>query len=261
MVEDNYKVTGKITISNDAAIDQTFSVSDELDDGTAASVDCPSLTVPAGGSVECSYTASTKDATENTATVKAAGNPDVVATAPVEYTAHVDGDDEVTLADPRFTYTELISDSKTKTFPETFTCPTDRASYDANNMLTKTFKNTATLKGEKTNLSKEATVTLKCRYPWVGETATGYGLRYKGTSNWFMVTKFTTTTAAGELDRRSALRRRGYHLYAQRNYDDQDHVARWLPFRERGKQPEDPELHNGATAVHVARTIPVQVQL
>ena len=241
VVEDNYKVTGTITISNDAAIDQTFSVSDELDDGTAASVDCPSLTVPAGGSVECSYTASTKDATENTATVKAPGNQDVVATAPVSYTAQVDGDDKVTLADPRFSYTELISDSKTKTFPETFKCPTDRASYDANNMLTKTFKNTATLKGEKTDLSKDATVTLKCRYPWQSETATGNGMRYKGTSNWFMVTKYTTTTVPP------------VNLIAGQQYDAGD-----ITFTRNGTTTITITLHDGFRFANVANNLKIQ---
>jgi glycine cleavage system H lipoate-binding protein len=200
VVEDNYKVTGKITITNDAAIEQTFSVSDELDDGTAASVDCDSATagnqnsgkVPANGSITCDYTASTKNATKNTATVKAAGNADVVATAPVSYTPIVKGDNSVTLADPRFSYTQLISGNLTKTFPETFKCPTDRAAYNSNYMLTKTFTNTATLKGATTDLSKSATVTLNCRYPWQSETATGHGTVYPGTTNWFMYTAYTT---------------------------------------------------------------------
>jgi hypothetical protein len=239
VVEDNYKVTGTITISNDAAIDQTFSVSDELDDGTAASVDCPSLTVPAGGSVECSYTASTAEATKNTATVKAPGNADVVATAPVEYTANVIGDAEITLADPRFSYTQLISGNTTKTFPETFTCPTNRAAYDANYMLTKTFKNTATLKGEKTDLSKSATVTLKCRYPWVGETATGYGQRYMGTSNWFMVTKFTTTAPVT--------------LIAGQHYDAGD-----ITFTRNGTTTIKITLHDGFRFANVANNLKIQ---
>ena len=203
VVEDNYKVTGKITITNPAAIDQTFSATDKLDNGTTASVDCDSAaagdqtsgTVPANGSVTCDYTASTKDAKENTATVKAPGNQDVVATAPVSYTPNLIGDDKVTLADERFSYTQPISDTTKETFPETFTCPTDRASYDANYMLTKTFTNTATLKGDNTNLTKSATVTLNCRYPWQSETATGAGTRYPGTTNWFMYTAYTTNKA------------------------------------------------------------------
>jgi hypothetical protein len=109
VVEENYKVTVIITISNTAAIAQTFSVTDELDKpaGTMADVDCDpntegdqaSGTVPAKGSAECSYTASTATATLNTATVSAPGNSNVVATAPVSYTAKDIGDETVTLAD------------------------------------------------------------------------------------------------------------------------------------------------------------------
>ena len=201
-VDSNYKVTGDITVSNPAAIAQTFSVGDKLDDGTVASVDCDSVapgsqtsvTVAAGGTAKCLYTASptTKNATLNTATLSAPGNKDVTATAAVSFTPKVIGDASVTLADARFSYSQMISDSLQKTFPETFKCPTDRASYNSSNLYTTTFTNTATLKGVTTNLSKSASVTLNCRYPWQGETATGAGTRYPNTSNWFMYTAYTT---------------------------------------------------------------------
>jgi hypothetical protein len=205
VVEENFKVTGKITINNPNDQAVGFSVTDKLDDQTMADVDCDpntennqaSGTVPANGSVECSYTAlpTTKDAKFNNAQVSSTtqGIPGATAQAPVTWQEKVIGDDEVTLADPRFSYSQLISGNTTKTFPETFKCPTDRASYDANRSYTKTFTNTATLKGDNTDKTASATVTLKCTYPWVDETATGIGMTYKGTSNWFMVTKFTTT--------------------------------------------------------------------
>src|SRR5215217_67740 len=191
VVEDNHKVTGNITISNPSAIDQKFSVTDVLDGTTSATVTCPSDTVLAGKSVVCSYSAAIAGAKENKATVTATGNKDVVATAAVSYTANVIGDETVTLADPRFSFTQLISGSTPKTFPEKFTCPTDPAKY-TNFLYTQTFKNTATLKGNTTNLSRDATVTLNCKYPWRAETATGAGTVYPGTSNWFMYTAFTT---------------------------------------------------------------------
>jgi hypothetical protein len=199
VVDGNYKVTGTITVTNPSSIAQTFNASDKLDDGTVASVDCSSATgdqasatVPAGGSVTCTYTAATAKATQNTATVSAPGNKDVTANAQVSYTPKVIGDNSVTLADPRFSYSQLISGNTAKTFPETFKCPTDRAAYNSSYLYTKTFTNTATLKGLNTNLSKSATVTLNCRYPWQSETATGFGTRYPGTSNWFMYTAYTT---------------------------------------------------------------------
>jgi hypothetical protein len=199
VVEENFEVTGNITITNPNSQGVGFSVTDKLDDGTMADVDCDpntdgnqaSGTVPAKGSAECSYTASTATATLNTATVSAPGNSNVVATAPVSYTAKVMGDESVTLADPLLSYSKLISGDTTETFPKTFTCPTDPTKY-TNFLFTKTITNTATLTGPNTNLSKSAQVKFTCTYPWRGETATGAGTRYPGTSNWFMYTAFTT---------------------------------------------------------------------
>jgi hypothetical protein len=204
VAEENYKVTGIITVENPAAIAQTFSVTDELDKpaGTMADVDCDpntdgnqaSGTVPAKGSAECSYTASTATATLNTATVKApGGNPDVVATAPVSYTEKVIGDETVTLADTLLSYSKMISGDTTETFPKTFTCPTDPTKY-TNFVFTKTITNTATLTGPNTpTLSKSVEVKFTCTYPQRGETATGAGTRYPGTSNWFMYTAYNTS--------------------------------------------------------------------
>jgi hypothetical protein len=202
VVEDNYKVTGEITIKNPAAISQTFSVTDELDKpaGTMANVDCnsdlfgdqSSATVPAKSTYVCTYTASTSTATLNTATVKAAGNSDVKATAPVSYTANVMGDEQVTLADPLLSYSKLISGDTAETFPRTFTCPTDPTKY-TNYTFTKSITNVATLTGANTKLSKDATVKFTCTYPWRSETATGAGIRYPGTSNWFMYTAYNTS--------------------------------------------------------------------
>jgi len=201
VVEDNHKVTGIITVKNPAAIAQTFSVTDELDKpaGTMADVDCDpntggnqtSVKVDAGGTAECPYTASTATATQNTATIKAPGNADVVATAPVSYKANVIGDETVTLADPLLSYSKMISGNTTETFPKTFTCPTDPTKY-TNFVFTQTITNVATLKGSLTDLSKSAAVTFNCKYPWRAETATGAGTKYLGTSNWFMYTAYTT---------------------------------------------------------------------
>ena len=56
----NFVVAGKIEVYNPAAIAQTFTVGDVLNDlaGTAAAVDCPSLTVDPLATVTCTYEAS-----------------------------------------------------------------------------------------------------------------------------------------------------------------------------------------------------------
>ena len=69
--DSDWLVFGNIWISNPAPIAATLvSVSDMMSGGIAASVNCPALTVPAGGVLTCAYTASAPNASNrlNTAT-------------------------------------------------------------------------------------------------------------------------------------------------------------------------------------------------
>ena len=182
-VSDNYAVSGTISIYNGASIAQTFSVSDVLDDGSPVSVNCPSNTVAAGGTVECTYSASPADgsATLNTATVSAPGNADQTATAPVSFTENLIGYDSGTLSDPRFSYSETISGDTTLTFPETFDCSSEANDY-ANGAYSYTEINTATLNGN-LNLSDEAQVDVACTLPALGVDKTAAGT-YDRTVTW-----------------------------------------------------------------------------
>lgn len=173
---DNYQVTGTITVSNPAAIAQTFSASDVLNDGTVASVTCATNTVPAGGSVDCSYTAvpANASATLNTVTVSAVGNADQTATADVSFTENLIGYDEGTLSDPRFDYSELISTSKTKTFDEIFTCPSYWDGVYVDGVYSYDVENWAYLNGN-IGLEDSATVTVNCEIGYDYETAYGLG--------------------------------------------------------------------------------------
>jgi hypothetical protein len=192
VVEDNYLVTGTIHIHNLAAIPQTFTVSDVLDDDTVATVTCPAgYTLAAGAATTCTYSAVVAGAELNTATVSAPGNADVLATAPVVYTANVIGYESGTLSDPRFRYSEEISATTTGTFEEIFECPADASLY-VNGFYQFTETNIATL-NEQIGLQAIATVNVDCTYPWAGETATGAGNVYPGSSNWFMYTAYTTS--------------------------------------------------------------------
>ena len=190
----NYSVTGSITIANPNAFDVTFSsVSDQLNDGTVASVSCPATTVPAHDSVVCTYSAAPSGATAtlNTATI-ATELGDVTATAAVAFTANVIGDPTTTLADTRFSYSQSIGSSTSPTFPETFTCPADLSLYNASGTYSFTVNNTATLTGPSTNLSASASVNVTCQVKYSTGTATGYGTQYPNTNNWFMYSPYTT---------------------------------------------------------------------
>ena len=204
VVEDNYKVTGDIIISNPSAVAQPFTnVADKLNDpaNTVAAVDCDpvaggnqtSAKVDPGKSVTCTYSASAKGATLNTATVSAPGNNDVTATATVGYSPIVKGYEQLTLSDPRLGYSQVISDTTSFSKNETFKCSSNPADY-TNYLDTDKYENKAMLStGTTTVKEAKAEVTVTCKYPWRAETATGAGTRYPGTSNWFMYTAYQTT--------------------------------------------------------------------
>ncbi len=196
-VSDNYQVTGNISISNPAAIVQAFSLSDVLNDGTVASVNCPVDAVPAGGQVVCSYTASPADAsvTSNTATVSAPGNAAQIATAPVSFVENLIGYDSGTLADDRFSFSQEVSDDFTKTFPETFECSSDASDYtDGSYSYTET--NTATLNGN-INLSDDAQVDVDCTLAALEASKTA-DASYDRTVTWTLEKTVNPASHSGE---------------------------------------------------------------
>jgi len=92
-------VSGDIWIANPAPIDAELTgVSDVVSLGIVADVDCPSLTVPAGGSLHCTYRAELPDASDRTNTATAtlqnyaydsAGNPTASGTTDFSGSANV----------------------------------------------------------------------------------------------------------------------------------------------------------------------------
>lgn len=175
----NYQANGTITIANPAAIPQTFTISDGLDDGTVATVTCPSNTVPAGSSITCTYTAlpADKTATSNTVTVTAPGNlPQPFTFSPIVWTENLIGYDSGTLSDPRFDFSQMISGDTTQTFDETFYCPSywgNEALY-ASGTYTYTEENWAYLNGN-IGLEDSAEVTVNCQIGYDYETAYAMG--------------------------------------------------------------------------------------
>ncbi len=89
--DSDFEVTGTIRIENNTPLSATItSVTDQLSDGTEASVVCSgSFTLAAGEFLECTYTAAPGDADPGTNTVTVETNTDLVeggtATAPYEF--------------------------------------------------------------------------------------------------------------------------------------------------------------------------------
>ena len=156
-------------------------MADELGDGTTASVTCPSYTVPAGSSIECSYTASPDDAsaTLNTATVTSltAGVGGDTATADVGWTATV------------YNGSAEVDDDQESDFPTTVnagagpwqwsetqdhTCSTSPDDYGEDGSYSATLDNYAMVTGSDGQTDNaEAHTTYTC-YIWdVSKTADG----------------------------------------------------------------------------------------
>jgi hypothetical protein len=163
-------VTGAITVYNPAAIAQTVTVTDQLDDGTHAIVDCGDgtnvVTIPAGEAAECDYGANPegRSATLNVATATAAGNEPQTGDASIDWEGQALGDDEVTLSDPRFEFEELISGTEDLQVSERLECPTDGNLY-VDGKYSFPELNEAFLTGPNTDEAASATVTVNCTLP------------------------------------------------------------------------------------------------
>jgi hypothetical protein len=173
----NYQVSGVITVANPNTFDVAFSLTDVLNDGTAADISCPDTddntgTLPAGGTIDCAYTASPADdsADENTATVTSDLGEEST-TEGFTWTENVIGDDTVFLGDERVGYLEVISGTTVEIFPEIFACPTDVSLY-VDGVYEYTEVNKATLDGTNTALQASAEVTVRCEIPETPEGCT-----------------------------------------------------------------------------------------
>ncbi len=185
-VEENFLVSGQIFVQNPAPMQMTVSLSDALNDGTAAAItgctnggySAPNLTVPANTTATCSYTANPigRTATENTATatlngIGFSGSAEVSFVKNVlNGTANVDDDQEsdfpltVSMGEGPWTWTETQS----------HTCSSDLAAYGESGSYSGTVDNAATVTGSNGQTdSADAYTTYTCYIPSIEKTAAG----------------------------------------------------------------------------------------
>lgn len=177
----NYRVRGDIVISNPAPMDAALNaVIDTLPGATDLSLSCPSLTVPSGGTLTCTYTASLPDGTTrtNTATVSlqnytydynkvatAAGTTSFSGTAEVSFASaamhEIDKCVDVTDTLKGSLGTVCLDDAP-KTFEYTYTVGPYEAcgNYEV--------KNTAEFKTKDKGLTGSASATVKITVPCAG---------------------------------------------------------------------------------------------
>jgi hypothetical protein len=197
-LEDNEQVDGTLTIGNSNLFGVPVSLQVSLN-GTAVSVVCPGTgnntgTVPAAGSLVCTYSATPTDrsATQSTG-ILISGNPLIpgdTMVVPLSWEENLSGFESGTLEDPRVAFSQSISASRLLDIPEQFVCPSDPGSY-TNGFLQFTETNVVTLNGG-INLADTAKVDIICRMaiPTRSETAWAANgnlpgsLRYTERGNW-----------------------------------------------------------------------------
>ncbi|TEX44909.1 MAG: hypothetical protein B7C54_07110 [Acidimicrobiales bacterium mtb01] len=219
-----YSVLGTITVNNPNPTESaTVVVTDELDDGTVATVDCnagtpgnqSTVTVSAGGFVLCTYSAEPEDdsATLNTATITYGDDLTVTATAEVTWNTNELG---VTadLSDIALGLDETLTAGEG---PWTFdgagsghTCATSSSAYGADGLYTGSDSNTAILVvTDGPTVTSSATVDYQCETGYfdvlkyvdgVVDPATGFNFALYEGPDGFGSTPMATATSAGDAD-------------------------------------------------------------
>jgi hypothetical protein len=177
--DSDWAVTGTITITNPAPMDATLiSVTDLVSPDIAADVTCPSLTVPANGSLTCTYSADLPDASARTNSATAilqnspSGTTDFSGTANVSFeTATVTNtDDCITISD---SYAGDLGQMCVGSAPQTFTYARTVGPYQTCGSYT--VDNTATFVTTETEATGSASVSIPVNVPCAGCTLTlGY---------------------------------------------------------------------------------------
>lgn len=169
-VDSEWAVKGTIRIDNPAPINANLlSVTDEVSPDIGAPVDCPSLTVPAGGSLTCTYAAQLPDDSErrNTAAATLINNND--GTTVFTGTASVDfGEADIEMIDEEVEVTDQfwnfgpdpLGTVRYDEVPVTFTYT---RTIEAPGNVCELFAvpNTATITTNDTGWTKEATATVE----------------------------------------------------------------------------------------------------
>jgi uncharacterized repeat protein (TIGR01451 family) len=159
--ETNLAVTGTITVSNPNGTDVTgVSVSDPggvVDCSPADGVQSSGLTVPANGSITCTYTATPGGMVPtNTATVSWGNHQSASATADITWSKGADLGIPATVDDGGVIVGAELQDSSTKTYDERWTCSHGKASPNAGRT------NTATVTWDDGSDSDSASVQVGC---------------------------------------------------------------------------------------------------
>ncbi len=192
-IDENFRVFGDITITNpnpNAALNLT-GVTDQLSNGLNATVTCPSATVPAGGSLVCTYETNVPNNADGANTATVTTTLGTVYTSPVvPYTFVGVQPSQTTLNSVTVTDTNpatgqpwTFSSSGAQSYQLPFACVD--ITYDQNGLYQTTVNNTAVI--TQTGQQSTALVNLTCRIP----TATISSVCTQGVRTWTITANYT----------------------------------------------------------------------
>jgi len=177
-----HTVTGNIVVTNSNPTQpMTVTIADSLPGSTDMVLDCGAAglnpTIPAGGQVNCTYSASLPDSSTRTNTATASLNGLVVSgTAPVDFSTVTPTDTGPTPLPATVTDTNTpdgspwhTSGPNTWNYDKTLTCSTNPADYSGGHY---SFPHPNVVAIESTDKSDTASVTVNCYAPLVSKTAT-----------------------------------------------------------------------------------------
>jgi hypothetical protein len=176
-IDENFRVFGTITVLNprpDAPLPLT-GISDQLGNGQSAAVTCPSTTVPAGGSLVCTYDTPVPNNADGTNTATVTATTGIVYNSPiVPYTFVSLPPSETTLDSVTVTDTNpatgqpwVFESSGAQSYQLPFACVD--VVYDENNLFQTFVDNTVEI--TQTGQQSTARVGLTCTLPQVVLTA------------------------------------------------------------------------------------------
>ncbi len=168
--DSDWAVSGDITISNPAPmVADLADVSDVVSSGITANVDCPTMTVPAGGELDCTYTADLPNADSRTNSATAtlqntpSGTTDFSGTAAVSFSS-ADINRKDTCVDVTDTFAGTLGTAcYTDTLPKTFTYSRSVGPYDVCGPYT--VDNTASFITNDTDTTGSASWTVNVNVP------------------------------------------------------------------------------------------------
>ncbi|MHB8134720.1 MAG: prealbumin-like fold domain-containing protein [Anaerolineaceae bacterium] len=184
--EENFAVTGQITVVNPSTSPMIVALSDVLGDGTEPEIftsdTCDfkngTLTIPANTSAVCDYAADLKYTDVDDVPVKNTGNVvingvTITAEAEIKWTPNVIRG-EAQLEDLQGPLSETITGSGSWKIKDSYTCSTEASDYAGDGTYSFLDENTAIVSSDGAEeVSSSASITINCFAPVISKTAIG----------------------------------------------------------------------------------------